>query len=68
MSARDSHDPQPFVIPFLMGAAVGGVAGAVVGSLLCEQTSHLMAMLIGAVERRLTNAERDQLRFELLLQ
>ena len=56
------------VVPFLIGTAVGGVAGAVAGTLLSNQTSHLVAALIDLVDRRLTDAERDKLRFELLLQ
>ncbi len=54
--------------PFLVGTAVGGVAGAVAGTLLSQQTRRLLIGLIHLVGRRLTDAERDQLRFELLLQ
>jgi uncharacterized membrane protein len=56
------------VVPFLVGTAVGGVAGAVAGILLSHQMTQLVAALIGAIDRRLTDAERDELRFELLLQ
>lgn len=56
------------VYPFLLGTAVGGVAGAVAGTLLGHQVAHLVAALIGVVDRRLTASERDELRFELLLQ
>ena len=54
--------------PFLAGAAVGAAAGMVAGTLLSRHAVHLVAALIGAVDRRLTREERDQLRFELLLQ
>ncbi len=54
--------------PFLMGTAVGGVAGAVAGTLLSQQTRRLLIGIIHLVGRRLSDAERDQLRFELLLQ
>jgi hypothetical protein len=56
------------VAPFLAGAAVGAVAGVVAGTLLSRHTVHLIAALIGAVDRRLSSEERDQLPFELLLQ
>ncbi len=54
--------------PFLLGTAVGGVAGAVAGTLLSDRTRRLLLALIRLAGRRLTDAERDQLRFELLLQ
>jgi hypothetical protein len=55
-------------IPFLLGAAVGGVAGAVVGTVLSQHTTHLIATVIGVVDRRLHEADRERLKFELLLQ
>ena len=54
--------------PFLVGTAVGGVAGAIAGALLSQRTRRLLIGLIHLVGRRLSAAERDQLRFELLLQ
>ena len=54
--------------PFLLGTAVGGLAGAVAGTLLSDRTRRLLLALIRVAGRRLTDAERDQLRFELLLQ
>ena len=76
MVLETSHDalttrgrpPTSPVYPFLVGTAVGGVAGAVVGTLLSEHMTHLVATMIGLINRRLTAAERDELRFELLLQ
>jgi uncharacterized membrane protein YoaK (UPF0700 family) len=62
-----SNDSLP-IAPFLAGAAVGAVAGVVAGSLLSRYAVHLIAALIGAVDRRASHDERDQLPFELLLQ
>lgn len=56
------------VRPFLMGTAVGGVAGAIVGGLLSQPTRRLLVALIHLAGRRLNDADRDRLRFELLLQ
>lgn len=56
------------LLPFLLGAAVGGVAGAVVGTVLSQHTTHLVATLIAVVDRRLHEADRERLKFELLLQ
>lgn len=61
----DSGDP---LLPFLVGAAVGGIAGAVVGTILSQRTTHLVAALISVVDRRLHEADRERLKFELLLQ
>jgi hypothetical protein len=55
------------LVPFLLGTAVGGVAGAVVGTLLGGHAAHFFAALIEMVERRDTG-ERSRPRFELLLQ
>ena len=54
--------------PFLLGTAVVGLAGASAGTLLSDRTRRLLLALIRIAGRRLTDAERDQLRFELLLQ
>ncbi len=64
----DTGTSRQIVIPFLVGTAVGGVAGAVAGTLLSAQTGHLVAALIEAVGRRGVTGERDEPRFELLLQ
>ena len=55
-------------VPFLLGTAIGGVAGAIVGMLLSRHMSHALAAMIGVVDRRLTTSDRDELRFEFLLQ
>ena len=54
--------------PFLLGTVVGGVAGAVVGTALSPHTRGFIVGLYHLVNRRLASSERDQLRFELLLQ
>lgn len=54
--------------PFLVGTAVGGLAGAVAGTLLSTRTRRLLIGLIHLVDRRLTRSERESLRFELMLQ
>jgi hypothetical protein len=56
------------VVPFLIGTIVGGVAGAVAGTLLSEHTTHLATSIIKLIDRRLNEADRERLRFELLLQ
>jgi hypothetical protein len=63
-----NHELPGSITPFLAGAAVGAAAGVVAGTLLSRHAVHLIAALIGAVDRRLSREERDQLRFELLLQ
>ena len=55
-------------MPFLVGTVVGGIAGGVAGTLLSKHTVHLVAAVIATVDRRLSAADRDELRFELLLQ
>ena len=54
--------------PFLLGTAIGAVAGAVAGTLLSDRTRRLLVGLIRLAGRRLSDSERDELRFELLLQ
>lgn len=54
--------------PFLLGTVVGGLAGAVVGTALSPHTRGFVVGLYHLVNRRLASSERDQLRFELLLQ
>jgi hypothetical protein len=40
----------------------------VVGTLLSQHVVHLLSAFVGVVDRRLTEAEREKIRFELLLQ
>ena len=68
-AAAEPDAPRPDSLrPFLLGTVVGGLAGGVAGTLLSTQTRHLLMTLFRLVSRRLTAAERDKLRFELLLQ
>ncbi|MCC6313383.1 MAG: YtxH domain-containing protein [Thermomicrobiales bacterium] len=53
---------------FLLGASIGGIAGAVVGTLLSGATRNLIAHAADVCGRRVPPSERDELRFELLLQ
>ena len=53
---------------FITGALVGGIAGAVIGTILSQHTMHLLSTFVGVVDRRLTETERERIRFELLLQ
>jgi hypothetical protein len=62
------EDDPAALVPFLLGAAVGGVAGAVVGTVLSQHTMQLIAAVIAVVDRRLHEADRERLKFELLLQ
>lgn len=55
------------VVPFLFGTAVGGVAGAIVGTLLSGQAIHLFTTLIDVVERK-SHDDEGRPKFELLLQ
>jgi hypothetical protein len=54
--------------PFLIGTAVGGLVGAVAGTLLSNVTRRLLFWLVQLAGRRLSDEDRDRLRFELLLQ
>jgi hypothetical protein len=56
------------IAPFLLGTVVGGIAGALLGTALSPHTRGYLVGLYHLVNRRLSSAERDQLRFELLLQ
>lgn len=53
---------------FVIGAMIGGIAGAIVGTALSPYTRGLIVGLYHLINRRLSSSERDQLRFELLLQ
>jgi hypothetical protein len=63
-------DPSPRspVAPFVMGTVIGGLAGAIVGTAVSPYTRGMIVGLYHLVSRRLSSSERDQLRFELLLQ
>lgn len=55
------------VVPFLIGTAVGGLAGAVVGTLLSGQAAHLITLVLDIVERR-DAANRNRPKFEYMVQ
>ena len=54
--------------PFILGTVIGGIAGAALGTALSPHTRGFLVGLFHLINRRLSSAERDQLRFELLLQ
>ena len=56
------------IAPFLIGTAVGGVIGAIAGTLLANVTRRLLYWAVHSAGRRLSEADRERLRFELLLQ
>jgi hypothetical protein len=56
------------VAPFVVGTVIGGIAGTIVGTALSPYTRGLIVGLYHLISRRLSSSERDQLRFELLLQ
>ena len=56
------------IAPFLIGTAVGGLLGAVAGTLLSNATRRFLFWLVQLMGRNLSDEDRDRLRFELLLQ
>ena len=63
-------DPgQPSHLPaFMLGTVIGALAGALLGTLVSPHTRAYLGGLYQLASRRLSSAERDKLRFELLLQ
>jgi hypothetical protein len=55
------------VVPFLLGTAVGGLAGAVVGTLLSGHATHLVATILDIVDRR-DDQNKRRPKFEFMLQ
>lgn len=66
-AAGRSQQPSA-VAPFVLGTVIGGVVGAILGTALSPHTRGFVVGLYQLLNRRLSSAERDQLRFELLLQ
>ncbi|MCA9861952.1 MAG: hypothetical protein R2853_13795 [Thermomicrobiales bacterium] len=60
---KPSHVPA-----FMLGTVFGALAGALLGTLISPHTRAYLVGLYQLASRRLTSAERDKLRFELLLQ
>jgi hypothetical protein len=58
------RDQVAFLVPFLLGAVVGGFGGAIFGTLMAPYFSAVRS-LIGKVVRK---GDSDQPKFELLLQ
>jgi outer membrane lipoprotein SlyB len=61
-------EDQSMAVPFLLGAVVGGLAGAVIGAALGRYSSHAFLTIVNAVDKRAGRSKRDRPRFELLLQ
>ncbi len=60
---------QPSHLPaFMLGTVIGALAGALLGALISPHTRAYLVGLYQLASRRLSSAERDKLRFELLLQ
>jgi hypothetical protein len=53
---------------FMLGTVIGALAGALLGTLISPHTRAYLVGLYQLASRRLSSAERDKLRFELLLQ
>lgn len=70
-SEHDGMEHRPSrsaVRPFVLGTFIGAIAGAVLGTALSRHTRGFVVGLYHLINRRLSSADRDQLRFELLLQ
>lgn len=57
-----------FVAAFLIGTAVGGVAGAAVATLLSPYTAATLSSVYASIARNLPGKEDVKPKFELLLQ
>lgn len=66
--ARDASGELSHLPAFMLGTVIGAVAGALLGALVSPHTRAYLLGLYQLVSRRLSIAERDKLRFELLLQ
>ena len=66
--SRESADGNHSLAPFLAGAALGGAAGVLIGTLLSAYTAQAVAALIHFTGRRSVERDRERLKFELMLQ
>jgi len=66
MTQPDQPSSRLPLLTFFLGTAVGGIAGAVVGSLLSGHLVSLVNGLLGIVARR--SGQDDEPPFDLLLQ
>ena len=67
-SLADAQGQQSHLPAFMLGTVIGALAGTLVGTLISPHTRAYLVGLYQLVSRRLSSAERDKLRFELLLQ
>jgi hypothetical protein len=68
-SSADYAPGQPSHLPaFMLGTVIGALAGALLGTFVSPHTRAYLVGLYQLVSRRISSAERDKLRFELLLQ
>jgi hypothetical protein len=68
-SSDDEAPGPPSHLPaFMLGTVIGALAGALLGTLVSPHTRAYLVGLYQLVSRRISSAERDKLRFELLLQ
>lgn len=56
------------IVPFLAGAAVGGVCGVILGALLGAPLGQALTSVGGNTIERLFGRHDNELRFDLLLQ
>ena len=55
-------------IVFSVGVGIGALGGMVLGTLVGKHVVHLLSMVVGLIDRRLSGANDERLNFELLLQ
>lgn len=67
-SSEFDQGPQSHVLAFVLGTVIGALAGTLVATLISPHTRAYLVGLYQLASRRLSSAERDKLRFELLLQ
>jgi hypothetical protein len=67
-SVENAPDQPSHLPAFMLGTVIGALAGALLGTLVSPHTRAYLVGLYQLASRRLSSAERDKLRFELLLQ
>jgi Na+-driven multidrug efflux pump len=65
---QHSGSQSSFVVAFLIGTAVGGVAGAAVATLLSPYTAATLSSAYASIARNLPGKDDVKPKFELLLQ
>jgi hypothetical protein len=66
--ATETQGEKSQIPAFMLGTVIGALAGTLVGTLISPHTRAYLVGLYQLVSRRISSAERDKLRFELLLQ